>query len=406
MALIVTQVSLHLLVSDAFAPRSQPLQLSLLPTWRSCPSLSTISPCQADGVAETSLFAQDSFNDNEQNDLVTLSDQGSANKSYSTTTLPRAEKVKFAFITFGVILSIAKLYQISGAGTWRYYMAGGLCAAASHSVPVPIDVVKTRKQVDPALEGASFLEASRMIIRQDGWIALLDGLGATTVGYLIEGAMKFGVYEVLKPVVRGFLKSHSSLNNQWAAYVVSGFAAGLAASAVLCPMEALRIRMVAERDFAPKGWVDGVRRMIQSEGSGFLTMGLPAMIYKQVPYTITKNVSFDFFAKTLYVILVSAGTQLTPTVKLCVPFAAALLASILSCVSSQPGDMLLSLVNAHGGRKGTREAFKEIMNSNKGIKGFFVGMKTRFLHVGIIVTLQLLLYDLMKRLCGIEATGL
>jgi len=41
-----------------------------------------------------------------------------------------------------------------------------------------------------------------------------------------------------------------------------------------------------------------------------------------------------------------------------------------------------------------------------GIAGFFVGIKERFVHVGMIVTLQLLIYDYAKRLVDIAATGL
>lgn len=317
-----------------------------------------------------------------------------------------AEKLKLGIISSTSILLLLKLYQLSGNGIWRYYLAGGLCAAISHTVPVPIDVIKTRKQVDPSLEDASFSEVTKRIIQQDGLIALLDGLGPTTVGYMLEGGIKFGVYEVLKPIVLAFLEAHSRLNNQWMAYLMCGFAAGLAASMVLCPMEAIRIRIVSERKYASKGWVDATSRLVKTEGPGFLTKGLSAMIFKQVPYTMTKNVSFDFFAMHLYALLLRLGAELTLTVKFCVPFLAALTASILSCVSSQPGDILLSLVNAHGGDKGTKDVFRDLVSSQRGVRGFFVGMKARFLHVGVIVTLQLLVYDLIKRLCGIAATGL
>jgi solute carrier family 25 phosphate transporter 3 len=319
-----------------------------------------------------------------------------------------SDRIKLALITLPSILMLAMLYQISGFGTWRYYLAGGLCAAISHSVPVPIDVVKTRKQLDPSLEEASFLEVTRTITKQDGWPVLLDGLGPTTVGYMLEGAMKFGVYEGLKPTVTRMLSSHARWNNPWTAFVLCGFVAGLVASTILCPMEALRIRIVSKRrDFGSDGWMKGAYRMVQTEGVGCLTKGLLAMILKQVPYTITKNVSFDLFAKLLYSSFVQAGAQLTPTIKFCVPLLAATGASILSCVSSQPGDMLLSLVNAHDGDKKTTVAvFKKIWRSDRGVRGYFVGMQTRFLHVGVIVTLQLFLYDLIKRVCGIAATGL
>ena len=32
---------------------------------------------------------------------------------------------------------------------WRYFVAGGVCAATSHGITTPIDVVKTRMQAEP-----------------------------------------------------------------------------------------------------------------------------------------------------------------------------------------------------------------------------------------------------------------
>jgi solute carrier family 25 phosphate transporter 3 len=171
-------------------------------------------------------------------------------------------------------------------------------------------------------------------------------------------------------------------------------------------MEALRIRMVAEPDFAPNGWVGGAYRMLKEEGAGFLVKGVKPMMYKQVPYTVTKNVAFDFIAKHAYLSLRQSGVHPTPAVKFTVPLLSAFVASVLSCVTSQPGDMLLSLANAHGGGRRTRDIVKDILRSERGASGFFAGFRTRIVHVGLIVTLQLLLYDLIKRLCGIAATGL
>ena len=145
--------------------------------------------------------------------------------------------------------------------------------------------------------------------------------------------------------------------------------------------------------------------MLKREGVLGLTKGFKPMILKQVPYTVTKNVSFDFITKFFYSMMRIQGVESTATLSFTVPLFSAAVASILSCVSSQPGDMVLSLVNAHEGNVHTGDIFRDIMKSEKGFKGFFVGFKTRLLHVGIIVTLQLLIYDYVKRLCGIAATG-
>jgi solute carrier family 25 phosphate transporter 3 len=318
-----------------------------------------------------------------------------------------------ALVVAGAVLGVSGLVKASGPGSWRYYVAGGLCAAISHTIPVPIDVVKTRKQVDPVYQDLNVWDATRRLIQTEGLKSLAAGLGPTTVGYLFEGAIKFGVYEVLKPIVRTVLVAIAGefpalvfLNTQLVAFMACGTVSGMAAAVVLAPMEGLRIRMVAEPDFAPRGWVGGAYRMFKEEGAGFLVKGVKPMMYKQVPYTVTKNVAFDFFAKHAYASLRQNGVDPTPAIKFTVPLLAAFVASVLSCVTSQPGDMLLSLVNAHGGDRRTRDIVKDILRSERGMSGFFAGFKTRIVHVGLIVTLQLLLYDMIKRLCGIAATGL
>lgn len=325
--------------------------------------------------------------------------------------MTRLDKAVLVATAAAAVLAFVGLLSVSGPGGYRYYLAGGICAATSHGITTPIDVVKTRKQVDPGVQQKTFPAATIHIVKKEGIHTLLSGLGPTTFGYLFEGAVKFGIYEVLKPAVRTFLASLSRMTNMlWVDSSIIGFTlcgavSGIAASIMLCPMEALRIRLVAEPDFAPDGWVQGGYRMLRSEGVYGLWKGLTPMLYKQVPYTVTKNVSFDILTKMAYAIAVNAGYALTASTKLAIPLVSAMIASMLSCISSQPGDMLLSLVNAHEGKKRTNTFLKEMVKSEEGLRGLFVGMKSRFLHVGIIVTVQLLIYDFVKRLCGIAATG-
>lgn len=128
----------------------------------------------------------------------------------------------------------------------RYFLSGGLCAALSHGVTTPVDVVKTRIQSEPDVFNEGLVSATRTIITQDGAGALLGGLGPTVVGYGIEGAMKFGLYESLKPTFAQFLPQ----GDVALAYLGASVVAGAAASLLLCPMEHTRIRLVTEPTFA------------------------------------------------------------------------------------------------------------------------------------------------------------
>jgi solute carrier family 25 (mitochondrial phosphate transporter), member 3 len=355
--------------------------------------------------------------------------------------ITRNDKVVLASAAMATVVAFVALLSASGAnGAWRYYLAGGICAATSHAVPVPVDVVKTRQQIDPTLKNnnVAFLPAARTIVAKEGVSALFLGLGPTIWGYFLEGSLKFGIYEVLKPAVQSLVAT------RWMAYVICGVVSGLVASVVLCPMEALRIRLVSEPGYARDvggSWMHGGLKMFKKEGIfGLFGKGMSPMIAKQVPYTVTKNVSFDLMTRFAYSVMAKTATTMSAATSFLIPLTAAAIASILSCIASQPGDMLLSVINAHEGKQSTCDVAKQLWRSslsslsqqhdddddhdddpNSIVGGrhsrrrrrlrcfrgqaFFVGMNTRFMHVGIIVTMQLLIYDMVKRLCGIAATG-
>jgi len=325
----------------------------------------------------------------------------------------QANRMKVSLALSSMLSAFFLLIYISGPGQWRYYLAGGICAAVSHAITTPVDVIKTKKQVDDSMQDMGIIQSGFKIVKEDGGItALLAGLGPTTVGYLFEGAVKFGIYEVSKPMVRSFLLWAATISNiAWfqskpLRFIISGTLAGTAASVMLCPMEALRIRLVAEPEFAATGnWVDCGKKMISNEGLMGMWKSLPSMLYKQVPYTVTKNVAFDLLTTSGYCVMIESGRIICGKTKIIIPLLSAILASLLSCVSSHPGDMLLSVMNAHKGKLTTQDHIKGILKEN-GVRGFFVGIRERLVHVGIIVTVQLLIYDFVKRLVGIPATGL
>ena len=99
-------------------------------------------------------------------------------------------------------LSVWNVPRGGGSIDHRYFIAGGTCAAISHGITTPIDVVKTRMQSSPEKYNQGMIHALTFMVREEGVGVLLAGLGPTVIGYAVEGAMKFGVYEVSKPFVK------------------------------------------------------------------------------------------------------------------------------------------------------------------------------------------------------------
>jgi solute carrier family 25 phosphate transporter 3 len=283
----------------------------------------------------------------------------------------------------------------------RYFLSGGLCAAFSHGVTTPIDVVKTKMQADPETYNQGLLKSAAAILEKDGSQALLGGLGPTVVGYGLEGAIKFGLYESLKPEMARLLP----FDNPAFPYLVASVAAGAAAAVMLCPMESLRIRQVTDPNpSSADSLLTGLSRLVEESGVFSLFTGLPAMLSKQVPYTIGKQVSFDVFAVMLYAAAANANL-VASDVKLEVLFGAAFLASIVASILSHPGDVVLTATYKNAQ---SNLSFAEVVSGvleTRGPKGFFSGITARFVHVGCIITSQLVLYDTFKQLLGLSATG-
>lgn len=283
---------------------------------------------------------------------------------------------------------------------YRYFVAGGTCAAISHGITTPVDVVKTKIQAQPTKYDQGLIKALLKVVQEEGSSTLTAGLGPTVVGYGMEGAMKFGVYEVMKPILASSLGG----DNTAVAYLLASVLAGAVAALLLCPMESTRIRIVTDPAFADKGLLTGLPLLVQQQGLLSTFNGLWAMLAKQVPYTFGKQVSFDVFAGLLYASLYDLLPEQVG--KWIVSVVAAFLASLVACLLSQPGDVLLTAT--YKDPNGADQNFSQIARSiyaSGDLGPFFTGTVARIVHVGMIITSQLVIYDVVKQMLGLPATG-
>lgn len=151
----------------------------------------------------------------------------------------------------------------------------------------PIDVVKTRIQVDPSLKGKGMFVAGRSIVGSEGAGALLTGFGPTAVGYFVQGGLKFVGYEFWKSkIINATGDYDTAVEHRTAIYLTSAAIAEFFADVALCPLEATRIRLVSERGFAT-GLTTGFMRILREDGviRGFYSGFIP-ILCKQVLNTL------------------------------------------------------------------------------------------------------------------------
>jgi len=109
------------------------------------------------------------------------------------------------------------------------------------------------------------ITAFRQVIAKEGAGALLTGFGPTAVGYALQGAFKFGGYEYWKKVAVEYIGFENAQNNRNLIYLGSSAIAEFFADVVLCPLEATRIRLVSQPDFA-NGLAPAFLRLAREEG--------------------------------------------------------------------------------------------------------------------------------------------
>lgn len=404
---------------EAFPSQTSPFRLSEIKLVRFSASSRRLLLCASDEQRYQQERATTAFNDNPTSSRQKTIDSNKNILSNSYFALLSATAVILLLLFLPVSVSHAIDHPVDHSTLgipipvpdYRYFVSGGICAAASHGISVPLDVVKTRIQAEPLkFQGRNVLAATNLILEQDGAVALLGGLAPTIAGYGLEGAAKFGLYESLKPVFSVLAST------QAAGYLGASVTAGAFASLLLVPLEQTRIRLVTDPSFAD-GLFSALARMAKEEGLETLFFGgFLAMLSKQVPYTFCKQVSFDVIAAMLYTAAYNSLHLAPNNIKVEVSIVAAFLASILACIASHPGDVILTdtykkdapgSVAGNGGSS-TLPPFMDVISvlyKDEGINGFFTGIGARFLHVGAIITSQLVLYDFIKQLLGLPATG-
>ena len=267
----------------------------------------------------------------------------------------------------------------------KYAAAGGVGACVSHAGAVPLDVVKTRVQQDPArFAGGGVLDSARALVREEGLGVLSRGLANTMLGFLLHGAFKYGGFEFLK---QAFLESDNAEiatvchDHRLATLLVAAALAESLATVALLPLEQTRIKMVSDDAYASNVF-EAVERLVREDGIDGLLTSLPPIYAKMIPFSMCQLATYDvatgpcretaaalsvatkafaadasgvnFFAPALLGDVAQAlGETLSGPFAAQIP--ASFLAATLASLASQPGDTLMSVMNENRSRKKKRD---------------------------------------------------
>ncbi|KAK0187907.1 mitochondrial carrier [Armillaria mellea] len=281
------------------------------------------------------------------------------------------------------------LPQFSSKDYSSFFLAGALCCTISHVAMTPIDVVKTRIQIDPSYKGLGIVSGTRYAIAKEGASTLLTGFGPTAFGYLAQGGAKFAGYEFWKLTLVKFSgDQETAIKYRTAIYLSAASVAEFFADILLTPLEATRIRMVSERGYAT-GLVSGFTRLAREGGLSQLYAGFLPILCKQIPYAIGQFTVNEFCHELAYRNMSEETKRsLSDTYKFGISLGSGITAGQINKGHGPTGSMTHRLT---------------VLAREAGLKGLFAGLGPRMIMTAGLVSSQFLMYGGIKNALGAPA---
>lgn len=236
------------------------------------------------------------------------------------------------------------------------------------------------------------------------------------MGYFLQGAFKFGGYEVFKQSAIDNLGREAASKNRNTIYLASSACAEFLGDLALCPFEAVRIRLVSEPTFA-RGLVDGFYQMAKQEGVSGFYAGLGPVLLKQyvflcrlamkplharcnlrsrIPYTMATFVVYEKVHELAYRAFDRA--TLSTSGHTVINIGSGLAAGLAAAIASQPADTMLSKINEVQSRPGEQTLVRLYRIAIQlGIRGSFAGIRARLIMVGGMTACQFAIYGNIKQ---------
>lgn len=279
------------------------------------------------------------------------------------------------------------------------FVAGSVGTCITHTAMTPLDVIKTKIQLDPQRYPWNPISTMRMLVKES--VPLFTGGVPTALGYLGQGAGKFGGVEVFKIQMAKYLGDEVAYQNRFACTLVaSAIAETLVDIAWLCPFEAIRIKQVNNPGLS---MMQTARLAIGNEGiyKAFYG-GLGPILAKQVPYTMAKFAVQDVLREKMAPLFgiadLSKVSKSSLLQQIGLAFSSGFGAGVVAALVSHPADSLLTLMNKTNpeGLRAGAGVFEKgaYFVRQRGVLNICsCGIATRFLHVGLLTAGQFIVFD-------------
>ena len=221
-------------------------------------------------------------------------------------------------------------------------------------------------------------------------------------GYFIQGWFKFGGVEFFKIQFVKALGEQKGWDNRNNIYLASAAMAEFIADIFLCPLEATRIKLVANPTFA-SSMPGAMSKIAAEEGvlKGFYS-GFGPILFKQVPYTMAKFAVQGAVAEQIYNSMGKTPKDCSSGTNISVSLGSGVVAGVVAAIISHPADTLLSKINkpGAGGEGSTVTRLGRIAAETGYVKLCTQGLAARCFMIGTLTAGQFGIFDSVMNVLG------
>ena len=167
-----------------------------------------------------------------------------------------------------------------GCLCWRNMVAGGLAGTISRTCTAPVDRLKVLQQVHGGRKQTSIPNTVRYMLNEGGIRGLWRGNGINVLKMTPENALKFGVFEEVKKMMRGSEKREMKVHER----LVAGSCAGAFSQSAIYPLEVLKTRLALRKTGEMTGVVRFAKDMFAAEGLKVFYKGYWPNLFGIIPY--------------------------------------------------------------------------------------------------------------------------
>jgi solute carrier family 25 (mitochondrial phosphate transporter), member 3 len=255
-------------------------------------------------------------------------------------------------------------------------------------------------QTDP-VKYPGVISTFRKLVDEEGLGVFFTGWAPTFLGFFVWGGISYTLTEFLRRNLAELAGADAG-SLEVPIILLSSAIAAFFGSFTISPFEAVRIRSVAQPDYA-KDIVAVFNRMVKEEGFPSLFSAVPAFLGKEIPFAMAKFTVFDLSTAWMYDLFPAAREDIQ--LSLLVSLAGGTLGGFCAAVVSNPADVTVSEMKKAATQMGPVTAVQNIL-ARGGPKDLFRGLPLRLVFYALIVSLQFLVYDAVRLALGIGADDL